>query len=104
MSKILIMTTVGSEQEAVEIAEALVHQRLAACVSYSMRFHSVYRWEGEVCSDQEVLMLVKSTKEREDEVIELIEKLHQYDVPEILSLEINRGSAKYLKWIEEVVK
>ena len=69
---ILIITTVGSEQQAVDIAHALVEKKLAACVSYSMRFHSRYWWNGKVCSDQEVLMLIKSHKRQEKAVIDQI--------------------------------
>ncbi len=104
VDKILIMTVVGSEQQAIEIAHALVQEKLAACVSYSMRFHSIYRWQGKVCKDQEVLMLIKSKKERESDIMDMISKMHEYEVPEIFSFTIQRGADKYMKWIDDVVK
>ena len=104
MDKILMMTTVGSEQQAIEIAQALVQAKMAACVSYSMRFHSVYWWQDKVCSDQEVLLMIKTKKNLEAEIIETITKIHEYEVPEIFTLKITNGSEKYLKWIDDVVK
>jgi periplasmic divalent cation tolerance protein len=103
LDKILVMTTLGSEQQAIDIAQELVQKKLAACVSYSMRFHSVYWWEGKVCSDQEVIMLIKSTKNNEAEIMETIVKLHDYEVPEVITLDIKNGYKKYLNWIESVV-
>lgn len=101
---ILIMTTVGSEQQAIDIAQVLVEKKLAACVSYSMRFHSKYWWQGKVCTDQEVLMLIKSHKRQEENIVKLIKDMHEYEVPEVLCFDVSRGSDTYLKWIDETVK
>lgn len=103
MSKIFLMTTVGSEQQAIDIAQTLVQKKLAACVSYSMRFHSIYWWEGKVCSDQEVLLMIKSIKKHEAAIIEQISKIHQYEVPEILSFNVDSVSEKYLQWIDSIL-
>ena len=103
MDKILMMTTVGSEQQAIDIAQELVQNKLAACVSYSMRFHSVYWWEDKVCSDQEVLMFIKTTKKNEKKIMDMIIKLHDYEVPEVITFDIKNGNKKYLDWIDSVV-
>jgi len=103
LDKILMMTTVGSEQQAIDIAQELVQNKLAACVSYSMRFHSVYWWEDKVCSDQEVLMFIKTTKKNEKKIMDMIIKLHDYEVPEVITFDIKNGNKKYLDWIDSVV-
>ena len=103
MDKIFLMTTVGSEQQAIDIAQTLVQKKLAACVSYSMRFHSIYWWEGKVCSDQEVLLMIKSVKKHETAIIEQISKIHQYEIPEILSFNVDNVSEKYLQWIDSIL-
>ncbi len=81
------------------MAEALVESKLAACVNLLSGIQSVYRWEGKVETAREVLLLIKSTAARFDELRDRITELHSYDTPEVIALPITAGSDKYLDWI-----
>src|SRR5262249_12887453 len=99
--KLLVLTTTGSESEAKKIAEMLVGRRLAACVNIIPRIYSVYRWQGEVESAEEYLLLAKTSKEKESQVQAAIRELHSYELPECISIPIESGSAEYLQWVAE---
>jgi periplasmic divalent cation tolerance protein len=96
---IVLFCTCPNEGEARRIAEALVQSRLAACVNLVPGIESIYRWEGEVETAKEVLLLIKSTAQRWDELRGRITELHSYDTPEIVAVPISAGSEKYLNWI-----
>ncbi len=103
--KIVVLVTCGSLREAKRLAKALVSARLAACVNISTApVESVYRWKGSVERATEFLLLVKSTRKRFAGLRRKIERLHSYDVPEIIALPIAEGSAGYLRWLEESVQ
>lgn len=91
--------TTPDRATAERLAEHLVSTRLAACVNIVSGITSVYRWEGKVQKDDEVLMVVKSRPERWGEIEEAMEKEHPYDTPEVIHLAIADGSEKYLKWL-----
>ena len=99
---IVFVTTPGSE-EAKRIAEALVAQRLAACVNIIPLIESIYRWEGGVTRDREALMIIKTTEERYTELERIVKRVHTYSTPEVVALKIDRGSEQYLKWLRESV-
>jgi periplasmic divalent cation tolerance protein len=101
--KLLVLTTAGSEAEARKIAEGLVQRRLAACVNIVPRIQSVYRWQGKVEQAEEFLLLIKTSKPREEQVRAAITEWHSYELPECIAISIESGSEKYLKWIEESV-
>lgn len=101
--KRIVLTTAGSIEEAQRIAAALVEQRLAACVNILPGVESVFRWQGKIDRTSEWLMIIKTKGEAFERVRDAIQKLHSYDVPEIISLEIDDGSAAYLQWIDETV-
>ncbi|HVI32776.1 divalent-cation tolerance protein CutA [Phenylobacterium sp.] len=100
-SAILIQTTTASETEADAIAEALLSERLAACVQV-MPIRSRYLWEGEVRRDVEELLLVKTRADLWDKVAARIRELHSYDTPEIVALPVVAADPAYLAWIGEV--
>jgi periplasmic divalent cation tolerance protein len=102
--KLLVLTTAGSESEARKIAHALVERRLAACVNIVPRIQSVYRWEGKVEEAEEYLLLIKTVKQREEQVRAAIRELHSYELPECIAIPIASGSAEYLKWLSESVE
>ncbi len=93
-----IQVTCGSDDEARSIADALVAQRLAACVQL-LPIRSVYRWQGTVERDDEVLLLIKTTAGRIDAVRDAVADLHSYDVPGFTVVEIVDGSPDYLAWL-----
>ena len=99
--KLLVLSTAGSESEARKIAQALVERRLAACVNIVPKIHSVYRWEGRVEQAEEYLLLIKTVKAREEQVWAAICELHSYELPECIVIQIESGSAEYLKWVED---
>jgi len=93
--------TAPTREQAAEIARRLVEERLAACVNIVGGMRSVYRWEGKIHEDEEVLCLVKTRPELLDALTERVRALHPYDVPEILAFEVADGSADYLAWLHE---
>lgn len=99
MSAICVVTTVGTEEQANLIARELVRGRHAACVNILRGVRSVYRWQGKICQDSEMLLLVKTTEEEFEAVSGIIGELHTYEVPEILAFQVVRGERDFLQWI-----
>jgi periplasmic divalent cation tolerance protein len=101
---IQVLTTAGSEEEAVRIARMLVEERLAACVQVLGPITSTYRWQGAIEASQEWLCVAKTAKGLYPEVERAIRQAHSYQVPEILAVEVAAGSADYLAWLAGEVK
>lgn len=99
MSAILVVTTVGTEEQANLIAEELVERRHSCCVNILPVHRSVYRWQGKICDDSEYLLIIKTVDEEYDRVEAAIQELHSYDLPEILAFNIARGEPGFLEWI-----
>ncbi|HMG32469.1 MAG TPA: divalent-cation tolerance protein CutA [Blastocatellia bacterium] len=95
---VVLVTTPGNEL-AERIADALVQERLAACVNIVGQIKSIYRWEGEITRDSESLMLIKTTGARYSELESRIRELHTYSNPEIIALRIEQGATAYLNWV-----
>ena len=99
---LLVLTTCSSQKEAREIARSLVARRLAACVNIlTARVESIYQWKGRTESAKEFLLIAKTSRGRFSAVRREIERLHSYEVPEIIALPITAGSPKYLRWLAE---
>jgi len=101
---LLVSITASSSEEAERIAEALVQERLAACVNIVPAITSIYRWQGGIHRDSEVLLIAKSHPELFGPLAARVKELHSYKVPEIIALPIIAGSKAYLSWIDESVK
>ena len=101
---IIVLVTCGSEEEALKIANALVEAHLAACVNLVAPIRSIYRWEGKIWYEKECLLVIKTQKDRFEELEKRVKSLHSYSVPEIISLPVTEGSSAYLNWIEENTK
>lgn len=101
--KLLVLSTAPSEADAKKIAHALVEERLAACVNIVPKIYSVYRWQGKVESADEFLLLIKTTRDREEQVRSAIKELHTYELPECIVIAIDGGSEEYLQWLSESV-
>ena len=97
--KRIVLTTAGSEEEARNIALALVDRRLAACVNIVAQLESVYRWQGNVESSREWLLIIKTTADRFPSVRDAIQEMHSYELPECIALNIEDGSSGYLEWL-----
>jgi periplasmic divalent cation tolerance protein len=83
------------------IARALVESRLAACVNLVPGIRSIYRWEGAVQEDAEVLLVVKTRADRARELVDRVVELHPYDLPEVVMLPAVGGSLAYLDWVRD---
>jgi periplasmic divalent cation tolerance protein len=99
MSVIVVFCTCPDEAVAERICGVLVEERLAACVNRIPCISSTYRWQGKVCHDNEQLLLIKTTRERFEALRTRILKLHPYELPEVIAVDIALGSAPYLDWI-----
>ena len=99
MSALVVVTTVGTQDQANLIAEELVDRRLASSVHIIPIQRSVYRWKGKVCDDSEYLLVVKSMADRYEEIETAISELHSYELPEILAFNVSKGEARFLDWI-----
>jgi len=100
----LIISTAGSKEEASTIAHSLVEGQLAACVNITGPVESVYRWQGEVETATEWLLVIKTTADAFDRVRETLSKLNSYELPECIEISIDDGSAAYLEWIGQSVR
>ena len=88
-------------EDAQRIAEILVTERLAACVNIIGSVNSVYRWRDKIERNQEILLVIKTSRERSKSAMYRLTEIHPYEVPEAIALETSDGSSKYLKWIED---
>jgi periplasmic divalent cation tolerance protein len=98
---IVVYVTAPNEEEAGKIARSLVEDKLAGCVNIVKNMRSIYRWQGKIEDEDEVLMIVKTRKEHFAHIREMVKRLHSYSVPEIIVLPIVAGSEDYLTWLKE---
>jgi len=99
----MVICTCPDEDTAVNIAENIVAQKLAACVNVMPAVYSVYQWQNNVESAKENMLLIKTTQEKYSALEQVICSLHPYEVPEIIAFDINNGLPDYLKWIEKSI-
>ena len=99
----LFTVTVPNIEEAKKIAVSLVESRLAACVNIIKEISSVYRWKGEIQEDNEHLLLIKTTENKIEALIQKIKAIHSYSEPECIGMKIDKGSETYLNWIKDSV-
>jgi periplasmic divalent cation tolerance protein len=95
----LVLVTTPDSNTAELIANTLLEKELAACVNIYPGLRSLYRWEDKIQDDVEFLMMIKTRSELVDHLIPLIQKLHPYQVPEIIALPVVGGAESYLNWI-----
>lgn len=96
-----IMVSIDDRQQAEKLIKALLEQHLIACGQCLPKMTSYYRWQGEVCGDDEYLLLLKTRKHHYQAVEQLIKTHHPYDVPEIIAMDIVAGHEDYLNWIKD---
>ena len=99
MQALLVLCTCPDEASATRIAQALVAERLAACVTRLPGARSVYRWHGAIEQADEVQLLIKTTRAGFEPLRTRLAALHPYAVPEILALPVEAGHAPYLDWL-----
>lgn len=98
---IFVYMTTGTPEDAQRIGAALVEQRLAACVNWWSGMTSLYRWEGAVQSDQEVVLVAKTTQDRYTALEAAVRELHPYDCPCIVAWPVPMGHAPFRDWLRE---
>jgi len=100
MTEIVVaMCSCPDEAVAQQLASDLVRLRLAACVNIVPKIRSIYRWRDEVQDEGEALMIMKTTRVAYAELQSWLQQNHPYDVPEVLALPVQAGSADYLDWV-----
>jgi periplasmic divalent cation tolerance protein len=98
---IVVFMTAANGEEAARLAEMLVGAHLAACVQVLPEMESVYRWQGKIERQAEILLIAKTTSGKFDELEREVRALHSYDTPEIVAVPIVAGSAPYLEWLRQ---
>jgi periplasmic divalent cation tolerance protein len=100
---VVVFCTVGKMEQAEPLARALVEERLAACVNILPILASIYRWQGKIEHEPELLLVLKTRRERVEALKAAIVARHPYEVPEIIVLPIEAGHGPYLAWIDDCV-
>ena len=96
----IVLTTFESDQQAKPVIDEVLRCKLAACVQ-EISIKSHYTWKGELCHEDEVLVLLKTRKELYPDLEKKLLEIHPYETPEILFVNVEKGSAAYLAWMDE---
>src|SRR5436190_242630 len=96
---LLVFTTLPNADKAADLARALVEERLAACANLFPAVRSIYRWEGKIHDENEVLVLIKTRADAVERLKARILELHPYEVPEVLAVPVESGYPPYLEWL-----
>ena len=100
---LVVVTTLPNMEAATALAKSLVEAHLAACVQINEGLLSVYRWEGKICEEQEILLSVKTMAHQWEEVCTFIKENHLYDLPEILAFSPEQYDQQYARWVSSEV-
>jgi len=98
---VIIFVTCASKKEAEKIVAALLNKRMVACGNIVGGVESKFWWKGKIDSAKETLLILKTKAAKFRAVGKEVERLHSYDVPELIAMPIVRGSKKYLNWIND---
>ena len=101
---ILVLSTFPETASVKSVAETLVNEKLAACVNVIPGVQSIFRWQDKIDNANENILIIKTKDSLYDELEVRIKELHQYELPEIISVPIDKGLNKYLDWISESTK
>ncbi len=96
---IVVFITAPNREEARLLAETLVTNRLAACIQILPEVESIYRWQGKIERQPEILLIGKTTRRKFPELEAEVRRIHSYDTPEIVAVSITEGSSPYLDWL-----
>ncbi len=99
----IIYITAGSKEEADKLSRGLVEEKLAFCVNTLPGIQSTYQWEGKIHVDDEILLIIKTRQDRYEALEQWVKQNHSYDVPEIISLPIQKGLPEYVQAIDDWV-
>ena len=101
---LIVFTTFANEADAARVVKALVEERLIACGNLLPGARSLYRWEGRVADEREVLVIMKSRKQDWAALMARLHELHPYDTPECLAVRVAAGAPKYMAWLEAALE
>ncbi len=101
---LLILCTVPDRESALKLSSSLVEQNLAACVNLTSPVTSVYKWQGKLEQTEEIVLLIKTTQQRYQQVEAALRAQHPYELPEIVAVPVEQGLDDYLDWVERCVK
>ena len=101
---LMVFVTVASEEEGKRIGSNLVENKLAACVNLVPQIFSIFRWQGNIENEKEILLLIKTMENRVDALIAKVKEITSYDVPEILAIPVFTGNKDYIDWVVEETK
>jgi len=104
MALIQVQTTFATADDALTAARALVSEKLAACCQVVPELTSIYRWEGMLRQEPEVLLLIKSTEQRWPELRDRLIELHPYDTPEVIATTVSHVGFEYMAWVKDNVE
>jgi periplasmic divalent cation tolerance protein len=99
----VVLMTAASMQEAEKISHFLVEERLAACAQIIAPIQSIYWWEDKICREEEIFFMAKTTRDVFPRLVEAVQRLHSYKVPQLVFVPIADGSANYLNWLRGMV-
>lgn len=100
---VVALSSAPGPEKAADLARILVEERLVACVNLVPQIRSIYLWKGQICDDSEVLLVMKTRRDRVFALEARLKALHPYEVPELVILPILAGNPAYLRWIDESV-
>ena len=101
MNPVIFFTTVENKKKAQSIGNHLVKNRLAACVNIISNIESIYHWKDKLHQDSEFLLMIKSDASKKENIQKIFDDYHPYDLPELIMITINDGSAEYLEWMDQ---
>jgi periplasmic divalent cation tolerance protein len=102
MDAVVVYITAPNEDEAAKISKTLVEEKHAGCINIVKNMRSIYRWQGKIEDESEVLMIVKTQRHLFESLKNRVKELHSYTVPEIIAMPVIEGSEDYLRWLKEV--
>ena len=98
---ITIVTTTNSKENAQLIGNDAINLKLAACVQLISSVNSIYRWKNEICNEEEIILMIKTTMKNKDELVRMIHKNHVYEIPEIICYNMDILNDDYRRWFKE---
>ena len=101
---IVVFVTAGDDDEARKITSLLLEREKVACVNIVSGVNSAFRWEGNIDTERESLLIIKTRSSVLPEIVNIIKSVHSYEVPEIIAMPIIGGNEDYLKWVDAEVK
>ncbi|MFI5372718.1 MAG: divalent-cation tolerance protein CutA [Candidatus Eisenbacteria bacterium] len=98
---LIVFSTFANEADAARITRVLVEERLIACANLLPGARSIYRWQGEIADEREVVALMKTRKQDWPALMSRLSELHPYDTPECVAVRIASGAPRYMAWLDE---